>query len=213
MRDTVTVSVCVHVRTRVAVDVAVLAVEPDAVLLFVRLVAPVEDGVTEEEAVLVVLELAELVMVMAAVEERSGDTLTDDVCVDVLEARGEYDCVAEPVVVFDTELELVIVLLEITVNDVRGVTLQHAELLVVSVTDTESQPLPVELLAAVGVNLLVPAADTVKAALLHAVAVPRRVGRAVIEAEPETVAVLGAKTEFVPVPELVVVFDTLMLRV
>jgi hypothetical protein len=195
------------------VDVAVLAVEPDAVLLFVRLVTPVEDGVTEEEAVLVVLELAELVMVMAAVEERSGDTLTDDVCVDVLEARGEYDCVAEPVVVLDIELELVIVLLEIIVNDVRGVTLQHAELLVVSVTDTDSQPLAVELLAAVGVNLLVPAADTVKAALVDAVAVPRRVGRAVIEAEPETVAVLGAKTEFVPVTELVVVFDTLMLRV
>jgi hypothetical protein len=35
--------------------------------------------------------------------------------------------VAELVVVFDTELELVIVLLETIVNDVRGVTLQHGE--------------------------------------------------------------------------------------
>ena len=72
-----------------AVDVAVLAVEPDAVLLFVRLVTPVDDGVTEEEEVLVVLELAEVVMVTAPVEEIRGDTVTDVVCVDVLEARGE----------------------------------------------------------------------------------------------------------------------------
>jgi hypothetical protein len=73
----------------VAVEVAVLAVEPDAVLLFVRLLAAVDDGVTEEEEVLVVLELAEVVMVTAPVEDTCGDTVTDVVCVDVLEARGE----------------------------------------------------------------------------------------------------------------------------
>ena len=52
-----------------------------------------------------------------------------------------------------------------------------------------------------------------KALLVEGVAVPIREARAVAEADPETVAVFGARTEFVPVPELVVVFDTLMLRV
>ena len=47
-------------------------------------------------------------------------------------------------VVFDTDVELVIVLLETTVKDVRGVTDQQAELVMLSVTDTDPQPLPVE---------------------------------------------------------------------
>jgi hypothetical protein len=81
------------------------------------------------------------------------------------------------------------------------------------VTDTDPQLLPVGVLAAVAVAFLVTAGDTVKTALKDGVAVLARVGRAVIEAVPETVAVLGAKTEFVPVFELVVVFDTLKLRV
>jgi hypothetical protein len=65
VRDTVTVSVCVHVKTRVAVEVAVFAVDPDAVLLFVRVVIPVEDTVTDADAVLVALGLADSVDVIA----------------------------------------------------------------------------------------------------------------------------------------------------
>jgi hypothetical protein len=49
----------------VAVEVAVLAVDPDAVLLFVRVVIPVEDTVTEADAVLVALGLADSVDVIA----------------------------------------------------------------------------------------------------------------------------------------------------
>jgi hypothetical protein len=65
VRDTVSVSVCVHVRTSVAVEVAVIAVEPEAVLLFVRLVAPVEEVVTELLAVLVGLGLLDSVRLSA----------------------------------------------------------------------------------------------------------------------------------------------------
>ena len=42
--------------------------------------------------------------------------------------------------VLDTEAELVIVLLGTSVTDVRGVTLQHAELEADSVTDIDPHP-------------------------------------------------------------------------
>jgi len=91
--------------------------------------------------------------------------------------------------------------------------LQHGELVVVSVTDIDPQPLPVKVPSAVGVASPVAIVDTVRAVLDDGVTVPTRVARAVAEPDPETVAVFGARTEFVPVFELVVVFDTLMLRV
>jgi len=195
------------------VDVAVLAVDPDAVLLFVRLLPAVDDGVTEDEAVFVTLGLADSVGVILPVEESSGDRLIVTEVVDVLDVREEYDCVAEPVVVFETEVELVIVFDETIVIDIRGVTLQHEERVILPVTDMDPQPLPVEVGAAVSEVVPVLTADTLKAELLEGVAVPTRVGRAVAEPDAETVAVLRAATELVPVPELVVVFETLMLRV
>jgi len=67
----------------------VLAVDPEAVLLFVRLVTPVEDGVTEDEAVFVALGLADSVGLSTPVEESSGDWLTVTEVVDVLDVRGE----------------------------------------------------------------------------------------------------------------------------
>lgn len=66
VRDTVSVRVCVHVRTRVAVEVAVIAVDPEAVLLFVRLVNPVVELVTEVEAVFVARGLVDSVVLTAA---------------------------------------------------------------------------------------------------------------------------------------------------
>jgi len=89
VRDTVTVRVCVHVRTRVAVEVAVLAVDPEAVLLFVRVVIPVVEAVTQDEAVFVALGLADSLTVVKPLEETRGDRLTVAEPVDVLEARGE----------------------------------------------------------------------------------------------------------------------------
>jgi hypothetical protein len=121
--------------------------------------------------------------------------------------------VAEPVLLFETEVELVIVFDETIVIDIRGVTLQHEERVILPVTDMDPQPLPVKLLAAVGVASPVDTVDIVKALLAEGVAVPIRVGRVVAEPDPETVAVFRARTELVPVLELVVVFDTLMLRV
>jgi hypothetical protein len=121
--------------------------------------------------------------------------------------------VAEPVVVFDTDVELVMVLDDNNVTEVRGVTDQQAEFVMLSVIDTDPQSLPVEVGSPVVVAWPVPTADELQAELAEGVAVSMRVARAVAVADPDTVAVLGAATEFVPVFELVVVFDTLMLRV
>ena len=56
-------------------------------------------------------------------------------------------------------------------------------------------------------------ADTLQVALVEGVDVLTRVARALAVADPETVAVLRARTELVPVFEELEVFDTLMLRV
>jgi hypothetical protein len=140
VRVTVSVRVCVQVRTRVAVEVAVIAVEPEAVLLFVRLTIALDDTVTDDDAVLVDFGLAESVTVRTLVEETKGDLLLEIVCRGVLETRGEYDCVLEPVVVFDTEAELLIVREGTRVTDARGLTVQHAD--IDAVFDTVAEPHP-----------------------------------------------------------------------
>jgi len=63
------------------------------------------------------------------------------------------------------------------------------------------------------VTLSVPLADPVVTPLAEEVALRRRVGRAVTLVEAETVAVLRAGAVLVPVVELVLVFETPMLRV
>ena len=76
-------------RTRDEVAVTVFAVDPDAVLLFVRLVTSVDDVVTEAVVVLLALGLADSVTDTTPVDEVRGDPLTDVVCEAVLEAREE----------------------------------------------------------------------------------------------------------------------------
>jgi len=121
--------------------------------------------------------------------------------------------VAEPVVVLETEVELVMVREAATVKELRGDTLQHPLLEGVTVKLGESQALPVEVPRAEDVSCPVAGGEVVTESLAEEVTEATRVARAVAEPEPVTVAVLGGKTEFVPVVELVVVFETLMLRV
>ena len=50
----------------------------------------------------------------------------------------------EPVLVLDTNVELVVVLDDKNVTEVRGVMLQRGELVMVTVTEADPQLLPVE---------------------------------------------------------------------
>jgi hypothetical protein len=59
----------------------------------------------------------------------------------------------------------------------------------------------------------VPLADPVGAALAEELVLRSRVGRAVAVVEAETVVVLAARAELVPVVELVLVFEAAILRV
>jgi hypothetical protein len=95
----------------------------------------VEEGVTEALTVLVGLGLAVPVILMAPVKESRGEELPVVDWLDVLDERVEWDCVAEAVVVFDIELEPVIVFVTRAVIELRGLMVQHEELDVDCVTD------------------------------------------------------------------------------
>lgn len=172
-----------------------------------RVLNPVGEVVTDTVDVFVGAVVRVFVILKRGDPDVRGDAVTEVVCVDVLDARVEYDCVAEPVDVFEIEDDPVAVRVRTGVVDMRADTDQHAEdemlgeIVLVLVEEPVAVAAPLRVAAPLG------PVDRVCELLVVGVREPLRVGREVPVPELETVAVFRATTVVVPLEDIVGVFD------